>query len=284
MVYTSTLALFRQIRDEIKPIYKHEADMLAMFIVEDVSGFSSTDILTDHKFQTGPNFRATILKYILQLKRQEPIQYILGKAYFYDNVFEVNESTLIPRPETEELVQLVLNHMDGKTGLKVLDIGVGSGCIATSIALNNLACKVEGIDVSTTALAVAKRNVVKLGAEVDLLHADIFSFESEKEYQVIVSNPPYVRESEKEFMAENVLAHEPAKALFVPDDDALIYYNRIVKFANDHLEINGSLFFEVNESLATEVATIMRENGFDNIVVANDINGKDRFVYGSRTK
>lgn len=282
MVYTSTLTLFRQIRDEIKPIYGHESDMLAMLIVEDVSGFSSTDILVDNKFQTGPNFRYTISKYILQLKRQEPIQYILGKAYFYENIYEVNESTLIPRPETEELVKLVIDFCQAGLSINVLDIGVGSGCIAASIALNLPQAKVDGLDVSTSALVVARRNAEKLGAEVNFFQADIFSFHCDKTYDIIISNPPYVRESEKKLMNTNVVNHEPAKALFVADSDPLIFYHRIVEFSKEALSAKGALFFEVNEAFGMEVATLLEKNNFHKIEAVKDINNKDRFVYGIR--
>ncbi len=256
--------------------------MLAMLIVEDVSGFSSTDILTDHTFQTGPNFRATILKYILQLKRQVPIQYILGKAYFYNNVYEVNECTLIPRPETEELVQIVIGYTQGKPPLKILDIGTGSGCIAISLALDRPQDSVDALDVSLSAIKVAERNVRRLGAKVNFIHEDIFTCQSHRQYDVIVSNPPYVREAEKQQMQANVLQHEPAKALFVPDNDPLIYYDRIVAFARTALQNTGAVFFEVNEALAHEVAGIMAEGGLQGIEIAKDLNQKDRFVYGFR--
>ena len=284
MVYTSTLSLFRQIRDEIKPLYGQEADMLAMFIVEDVSGFNSTDILVDNKFQTGPNFRSTILKYILQLKRQEPIQYILGKAYFYENMFEVNESTLIPRPETEELVQLIINFLKPRGSISILDIGVGSGCIATSLALNLPQAEVDGIDVSSSALAVAMRNAENLKAKVNFFQADIFSFTSTKKYDVIVSNPPYVRESEKEGMNSNVIDHEPSKALFVPDDDPLLFYNKILEITEKTLTSSGLLFFEINEAFGKEIIQLFENNGFRDIVLVKDINNRDRFVYGVKAE
>lgn len=254
--------------------------MLAMLIVEDVSGFSSTDILIDNKFQTGPNFRYTISKYILQLKRQEPIQYILGKAYFYENMYEVNESTLIPRPETEELVKLVLDYCQSGLPINVLDIGVGSGCIATSIALNLPLAKVDGLDISTSALEVARRNAEKLGVEVDFFQADIFSYRTNKNYDIIISNPPYVRESEKKLMQINVVKHEPAKALFVTDNDPLIFYHCIVDFSKEALVANGAVFFEVNEMFGLEVAKLLEKSDFHKIEVVKDINGKDRFVYG----
>ena len=280
MVYTSTLGLFRQIRDEIKPVYGQEADMLAMLIVEDVSGYNSTDILVDNKFQTGPSFRSTILKYILQLKRQEPIQYILGKAYFYEHMFEVNESTLIPRPETEELVKLVLDYAQGRSPVNILDVGAGSGCIATSIALDLPQAKVEGLDISTSALVVAIRNAEKLGADVDFYQADIFTHKTNKSYDIIVSNPPYVRESEKKLMNTNVVEHEPAKALFVPDSDPLLFYKCIVEFSKQALTANGAIFFEVNDAFASEVVKLLEKSYFNKIVSVKDINDKDRFVYG----
>lgn len=283
MVYTSSLSLFKQIRDEIKPIYGQEAEMLAMLIVEDVSGFSSTDILTDHKFQTGPNFRSSLLKYILQLKRQKPIQYVLGKAYFYDNYFEVNESTLIPRPETEELVTLAEKYISQKKTATVLDIGTGSGCIATSLALSYPDSLVNAIDISTSALAVAKRNAQKLGANVNFFQADILKYRSEEQYDLIVSNPPYVRESEKKEMNKNVLEYEPAKALFVTDDNPLIYYKAIIQFAKKALAARGAIYFEVNQYLAKEVEALLAKDEYRNTHIYKDINGNDRFVSGSKS-
>lgn len=282
MVYTSTLSLFRQIRDDIKPIYGQEADMLAMLVVEEVSGFNRTDILVDNKFQTGPNFRSMILKYILQLKREEPIQYILGKAYFFDNMYEVNEDTLIPRPETEELVQLVLGHIQDGASLNILDIGTGSGCIASSIALNSPFAEVDGVDISTSALTVARRNAEKLGAKVNFFHGDIFSYTTNKRYDVIVSNPPYVRESEKKLMNANVINHEPASALFVSDKNPLIFYDRIIEFGKNAIKAGGALFFEVNEAFGNEVAKMLGKSNYHKIEVVKDINDKDRFVYGIR--
>jgi release factor glutamine methyltransferase len=284
MVYTSTLSLFRQIRDEIKPIYGPEADMLAMLIVEDVSGFSSTEILVDNKFQTGPSFRSTILRYILQLKKQQPIQYILGKAYFFDNIFEVNESTLIPRPETEELIKLVLDVRQEGLPINVLDIGTGSGCIATSITLSMPYANVDGLDISSSALAVARRNAENLGAEINYFQADIFTYSTKKKYDIIISNPPYVRESEKKLMNANVINYEPAKALFVDDSDPLIFYNCILEFSKNALSANGAIFFEVNEAFAIDVANLLKKANYHKIEVVKDINGKDRFVYGIATR
>lgn len=278
MVYTSSLSLYKQIRDEIKPIYGQEADMIAMFIVEDVSGFNSTDILTDHKFQTGPNFRATILKYILQLKRQEPIQYILGKAYFCDNYFEVNESTLIPRPETEELIKLVEDYLTEQPQARVLDIGTGSGCIAASVALKVPEALVSAMDISTSALQVAERNAITLKSNVSFFHADILKYSADEKYDLIVSNPPYVRESEKKEMLKNVLEYEPAKALFVTDEDPLLFYHAIIRFAKDGLIDNGAIFFEVNQYLASDVGTLLGKENYKSIQINKDINGNDRFV------
>ena len=257
--------------------------MLAMFIVEHVSGFSSTDILTDHKFQTGPNFRATILKYILQLKKQEPIQYILGKAYFYDNYFEVNESTLIPRPETEELVRLIVEYLHQKPLLQVLDIGTGSGCIATTIALNAPNASVSALDVSSSALAVAERNANVIGADVSFFQADILTYKSDQKFDLIVSNPPYVRESEKKEMNKNVLEHEPGKALFVTDEDPLIFYDAIIDFAKDTLCGGGAIFFEVNQYLANEVGSLLEKEKYNAVHINKDINGNDRFVSGIKS-
>jgi len=282
MPYTSTLKLFRRIRDEIKPLYGHEAEMLAMYIVEDVSGFSSTHILIDQQIMVVPEVELNILNYIEQLKKHKPIQYILGKAHFYENIFEVNKSTLIPRPETEGLVRLVLQYLKGKEVVSLLDIGVGSGCIAISIALNQPKITVEGIEVSPSALAVAKRNAERLGATVNFFLADIFTYKSSKKYDIIISNPPYVRESEKLQMNKNVLNYEPSKALFVTDSDPLVFYKQIIEFSNDALADSGAIFFEVNELLANEVADLMRKRGFYQIEIFQDMNEKNRFVFGKK--
>jgi len=284
MVYTSTLSLYRQIREEIMPIYGDEANMLSMLIVEDVSGFSSTDILTDHKFQTGPSFRSTIYKYILQLKKQLPIQYILGKAFFYDNMYEVNENTLIPRPETEELVKMAIKYIEENNSSSVLDIGTGSGCIAISIALNYSDSNIEALDISLAALKVAEKNAQKLNANIKFIHADILSYQANKAYNLIISNPPYVLESEKRAMDINVLNHEPEKALFVTDKDPLIYYKCITEFSRNSLKPGGALFYEINENFAHEIAYLLKTNRFDKIEVIKDINNKDRFVRGIKAK
>ena len=168
--------------------------------------------------------------------------------------------------------------------MNVLDIGVGSGCIATTIALNLPNASVDGLDVSISALVVARRNAEKLGAKVNFFQADIFTYMTDKRYDIIISNPPYVRESEKKYMNTNVIDHEPAKALFVEDSDPLIFYYQILEFSKSALLGNGAIFFEINEAFGSEVAKLLEKNNFYKIEVVKDINGKDRFVYGVKAE
>jgi len=177
-------------------------------------------------------------------------------------------------------VRIVLEFMDANDIKSVLDIGTGSGCIAISVALNQPTSDVEGIDISMSALVVAERNAKNLEANLTFTHADIFSLQTHKKYDLIVSNPPYVRESEKSQMNINVIDHEPGKALFVLDSDPMIFYKCITQFCSEGLKEGGGIFYEVNENFANDVAELLAKNKFRQIEVVKDINNKDRFVYG----
>ena len=211
-----------------------------------------------------------------RLKSHEPIQYILGKTTFMDLEFKVNSSVLIPRPETEELVRLILKEdLDGK---EILDIGTGSGCIAVSLAKNLPNAKVTALDISTDALEVAKENAKLNNVQVNFIHADIFEYQSDKKYDVIVSNPPYVLESEKSLMKKNVIDFEPELALFVEDNNPLKYYNSILEFAYNYLIKNGFLFLEINEKYPNELENICKLKSFSRTIFKSDIKRKNRFL------
>ncbi len=220
------------------------------------------------------------------LQGQTPIQHILGHAPFYGFEFEVNEHTLIPRPETEELVHLIITQEKYRKQAQVLDIGTGSGCIAISLAKKLPHADVEAMDISTEALAVAQRNAEKLDANVVFTRGDILNWckwEGEsKSYDVIVSNPPYITPMEKLEMSNQVLDHEPHSALFVEESDPLIFYREIAAFAAQHLAPDGVLYFEINQYLAAETKAIVETQGFSQVKILEDINGAKRMLYCRR--
>ncbi|MDC0341697.1 peptide chain release factor N(5)-glutamine methyltransferase [Flavobacteriaceae bacterium] len=219
-------------------------------------------------------------KALLRLKKQEPIQYILGTTEFYGLTFKVNEHTLIPRPETEELVDWVLSNLhDQDSMLDILDIGTGSGCIAISLAKNIPTARVSGLDVSEKALEIAKENAVKNQVLVSFCQKDILRTTSlEKKYDVIVSNPPYVRQLEKKAMNANVLDYEPGIALFVPNEDPLLFYRKIAQLAMVSLQTRGWLYFEINEYLSKEMDVLLKEIGFANIEIKKDFREVPRMI------
>lgn len=220
---------------------------------------------------------------VAELKKEIPIQYLLGKTNFYGLDFEVNSNVLIPRPETEELVEWIIkenSNIERHKELKILDIGTGSGCIAISLAKNLVKAKVFAIDVSEGALATAKRNAVSNDVSVTFLHRNILETDDlMQEFDVIVSNPPYVRNLEKEEIKKNVLDNEPHLALFVADNDALIFYRKIAELAQTNLRKNGSLYFEINQYLGKETVELLEDLGFKNIELRKDIYDNDRMIF-----
>jgi release factor glutamine methyltransferase len=224
---------------------------------------------------------------IKRLKKHEPIQYIIGTTEFYGLPFKVTESTLIPRPETEELVQWVTDVATSKSeNFTILDIGTGSGCIAISLAKSRPNAIVYAIDVSKKALTIAKTNAKLNEVNVEFVELDILNWQNEPgnaefenlKFDVIVSNPPYVRQMEKVHMSANVLRHEPGLALYVEDDEPLIFYKTIAKFATAYLKDNGHLFFEINQYLGLEMVEFLEDSNFKNVALKKDISGNDRMV------
>lgn len=223
---------------------------------------------------------------IVCLKKQVPIQYILGETEFYSLPFMVNENTLIPRPETEELVDLIIKAQKDTNEISILDIGTGSGCIAISLAKHIPSAKVYAIDVSAEALKIAKKNEKLNNVSIEFIETDILNaehldvFETPQKFDVIVSNPPYVRHLEKEEMKDNVLSHEPHLALFVENDEALVFYKAISQFAQQNLKKGGKLYFEINQYLGDEMKTLMSDYKFENIELKQDLFGNDRMIFG----
>lgn len=230
---------------------------------------------------------AIIEKSVNELLTNRPVQYVIGKEVFCDMDFFVNENVLIPRPETEELVHHIKHEFEGKTDANadydVLDIGTGSGCIAVSLAKLLSSSHITAIDISAGALEVAKRNAIANHATVDFIQADILSRpQLGRTFDVIVSNPPYVCDCEKKDMRPNVLDFEPSTALFVSDNDPLLFYREIISFTQDTLKPDGSIWFEINERFGTETVKLCKDNGFSNTSVIKDFRGKDRFIKARR--
>ena len=276
---------------EIKNIYHSELDPI--YPKEEVDSFFYLTIahnLNLERFVLAlqPNLTLSkkeeqpLFEVLAQLRLKKPIQYILGSTHFMDMDFKVNENVLIPRPETEELVRWVLEdyRMDGNKEISILDIGTGSGCIAISLAKNMKRAKVYGLDISKKALEVAKENAVKNQVEVEFLNADILNMEYFKEkVDVIVSNPPYVRLLEKEKMKPNVIENEPGSALFVPDNDPLVFYRKINELAKKNLKSGGRLYLEINQYMGKETKALF-ENGFIEVELRKDMFGNDRMLKG----
>lgn len=218
-----------------------------------------------------------------ELKTGKPIQYILGETSFYDCAIRVTSATLIPRPETEELVDLIIRENRGYQGT-IIDIGTGSGCIAIALAANLPGAVVTGIDISDEAIRTARENAQLNNVTVSFVKDDVFSFDSERvdKAGIIVGNPPYVRNSEKQFMSKNVLDFEPHSALFVPESDPLIFYRAMLKLADKILIPRGRLYFEINEAMGKSMVQLLESSGYTEIQIVADINSKERIIKGTK--
>ena len=257
---------------------KDENESFFFMILKSLKGLSRVDLALNPDLEFSEKELEQIEFYLSELKNNKPIQYLIGKTEFYGLEFQVDENVLIPRPETEELVDWIIQENKSKKDFTILDIGTGSGAIAVSLA-KNLSAEVFAFDVSYDALAIAQKNSDHNQTFVHFIEFDILNdvWEGEK-FDVIVSNPPYVRELEKKEMKANVLNHEPHLALFVPDEDPLIFYKKIADFALEHLSENGQLYFEINQYLGTETIEMLLEKGFKNVQLKKDIFGNDRMI------
>ena len=266
---------------ELSSIYEmDELNSIFNLLSEDYLKIPRSKILLADEIDLNESNQNLFSSALERLKTHEPIQYVLGKTTFMDLEFKVNSSVLIPRPETEELVRLMLKEdLDGK---EVLDIGTGSGCIAISLTKNLHNAKVSALDISKDALEVALENAELNNVNIEFIHADIFEYQSDKKYDVIVSNPPYVLESEKMLMKQNVLNYEPEIALFVDDINALKYYESVIKFSLNNLNSQGQIFFETNENYKDELNKLAQNYEYNIIEFKLDINDKNRFLILSK--
>lgn len=271
---------FKEYNRRLQTIYSpQEAESLSFWLFEHFLNIRRVDVLQDKQVEPMP----LLEKALVQLEKGYPIQYITGSAPFYGREFQVNPSVLIPRNETEELVHLILAENQSK-GLHLLDIGTGSGCIPITLALEMDDPQITAVDVSQAALELAKQNAAQHEkAAVNFIHCDVLQDELPvRDLDIIVSNPPYVRESEKAYMHTNVIDHEPHLALFVPEDDPLVFYKAIASKGRSALKSGGKLYFEINEALGAEVTALLTSLGYTNIVLRRDLNDKDRMVRAVR--
>ncbi len=270
------------IRKELSDFYnENEIRSFTKLIFEDIFNISFVNLLANEKKRINKNQVKLLKKTTLRLKKFEPIQYIIGQSEFYGLKFIVNKNVLIPRPETEELVDLIINENNKKSNLQILDVGTGSGCIAVSLSKNLKTSNIYAIDIDLKALNIASKNSKLNNTKISVFQIDILStknnFTSEK-FDIIVSNPPYVTHSEKKYMEQNVLKYEPELALFVNDNSPIIFYIAIAKFAKKNLTKNGKLYFEINEQFGKEIVKMLISEDFSDVQILKDIYGKNRII------
>ena len=293
-------ALATKFTTALNPIYgEDEAQALFLITLNHFLNFNRADYLFRKEQEIDPNDLLKLENTLAELQSGKPIQYILGETAFFGLKFKVNPAVLIPRPETEELVEWIIdNAKSWELGVRsletitqnsklktVLDIGTGSGCIAISIKKNLPNTVVTALDISEESLKVAKENAILNNVEVAFIHQDILAIQNSQpathnppQYSLIVSNPPYIKEDEKLAMHQNVLANEPHSALFVSNENPLVFYAAIADFALENLETNGLLFFEINEYLGQQTIELLKHKGFKDIELRKDMQGKDRMV------
>lgn len=244
-------------------------------------GWSRTDLVLNQEEQISETDFQKIVDLIAALKTNKPLAQIIGEWEFYGLSFKVNEHTLIPRPETEELVQLITEENEDAEGLNILDIGTGTGCIAISLKNELSFAKVSAFDISNEALKMAKENAKQNKLKITFKQFDILGWKNQrvdKKFDVIVSNPPYITDNEKELMHANVLEFEPDLALFVANDEPLLFYDAIAEFALSYLNEKGKLYFEINENFGQATKQLLIDKNFKNVILVKDMNGKDRII------
>jgi release factor glutamine methyltransferase len=288
MTLTAFKVFFKEALSGIYP--RTEIDSFFFILMEEKLNLQRIDTVLKPNFLISDTNLTDLKNILKRLQKEEPIQYILGNTEFYGLPFFVNENTLIPRSETEELVTWVLeeaamwqSNTDAIkkeiTPISILDIGTGTGCIPISIAKNLPRAKISAIDISSEALKIAKKNRLLNKVDVDFIELDILKAkELPQKFDIIVSNPPYVRELEKIEIKNNVLENEPHLALFVADENPLIFYNKIADLAKQQLSKNGLLFFEINQYLGKETIALLKEKGFKNITLRKDLFGNNRMI------
>lgn len=274
--------LYRNFLVQLQGIYSlSEATTITEWVFEKMASLKRSDILKNPEKQITPAADKLIQQTLQELLTHKPVQYVLGEAWFYHMKFKVNGHVLIPRPETEELVeQLIADRKSKLTDPAILDIGTGSGCIPVAIKKNLPASKLTAIDVSKDALALAKENAAMHNAHINFIEADFLDESTWPVlpfFDIIISNPPYIPIHEKEKLAKNVTDFEPHLALFVPDRSPLVFYEKIAAFGKEHLLPNGKIYLETHEDLAKETATLFRDH-YQTVMIKKDMYGKERMI------
>ncbi|MGZ5221244.1 MAG: peptide chain release factor N(5)-glutamine methyltransferase [Chitinophagaceae bacterium] len=281
----------------LETIYEpNEGANIALLVIEDCTGLSRAEMILEREKEITVEQQTKILAHIKRLLNHEPIQYIMQKTWFYGMELYLDKAVLIPRPETEELVDWIVkdikasgrdvfhraaNEADVTKLLKILDVGTGSGCIALALKKTMPKAEVWGCDVSEEALNVARRNGSDLNIRVDFQGVNFLDEAQQKSLptvDIIVSNPPYIPATEKQQMNANVTVYEPHTALFVPDDDALLFYKAIIQFSQKRLYVGGSIYLEIHENLGEAVINLFRDSGYSKIELRKDMQGKDRMI------
>ena len=275
------------VQERIKPIYDAgESESIADLILEYITGKRKTERMSLKQDALDPLQEKIIEKIVTRLQTHEPIQYILNESWFCGFKFYVDRNVLIPRPETEELVEWVISNCKFPVDeLRILDIGTGSGCIAISLKRRIRKAEVWGCDFSSEALTIARRNADAIGAAVDFVQLNILNTTEREQlphrFDVIVSNPPYIPAKDKQTLGRNVYEFEPAAALFVPDDDPLIFYKEIASFGHTHLQENGAIYTEIHEGLGPDCLQVFRAAGYA-AEIKRDLSGKERMIRAGR--
>ncbi len=272
------------LKKELNDIYdESEIRVLTDILIKTITGITKLHQLYDNAYPITGNEAGKIIKFTAELKSGMPVQYITGETIFYNCTIKVNGSTLIPRPETEELVDMIIRENKDYDG-NIIDFGTGSGCIAIALAVNLKHSSVTGTDISGEALSVAQQNSILNNVRVNFLIDDIFKPYPEKlsKAGIIVSNPPYIRNSEKPLMSENVLGFEPHMALFVDDSAPLVFYDAILKLAEELLLPGGMIYFEINEAMGSPMVRLLESFGYSEIKIIPDINDKQRIIKGRK--
>lgn len=277
--------LLTRYQDKLSHLYDHdESQQIFLLVLQHLMNYKRSDFILRKNESADEQLLLKFNKILEELKSAKPVQYVLGKADFYGLTFKVNPSVLIPRPETEELVDWILREVDVNKVVKILDVGTGSGCIAIALAKHLPQANIVAIDIAEDSLQTARVNALMNEVKVEFIHESILAISqlSNMKFEVIVSNPPYITQDEKEQMHQNVLAHEPHRALFVENSNPLLFYQAISDYAFEHLLPNGKLFFEINEYFAEETQMILKEKGFQTVRLEKDMQGKNRMVIAEK--
>ncbi len=280
----SSKKLFEFVRDNINTDgNQREAEAKAQLLLEHLLKIDRNDIILDRSVTLLAEKSKTLLQYIDRINQGEPVQYILGEAYFYGRPFIVNANVLIPRGETEELIELILNENPDKR-LRIFDVGTGTGCIPITLAKERPGLKCFALDFSPRALKVARQNAERYNVPIEFFLIDILKEGIPVDHlDIVVSNPPYITQQEKALLQRTVKDFEPHTALFIPDDDPVLFYRHIATKASSKLKPSGRIYFEINEEFGEEVSNCLTNAGFENVKVIKDIHEKDRFVRGEKS-